>query len=443
MARHTRASNGHAVSSDVEGTNVTTKRIRRTHRKSRNGCMECKNCHIRCDERRPCCANCEAAERTCSVGQSHSHSPHSQFAQHNALPSITDLDPTLDQAFSPPSTTQVGDVHSPPVPCLPGLLSFNDTVPQATFTSQHIILLRHADRVPDMTGPGRNAVDVAIRRAVDSPYLLDEILAFTAFHLAYVYPGSAPTLRHLATELQNRALTSFTSLTKAIPNDDKATGVPRFLFSAILGRHVLADALAYHSSDFHAFIDRFVECINLNRGVRAVTPPARQFLFNSELRPFLNVVIEAQSKITSPGNECDPLIRLMDISDLSATSANACRQAVTVLQQSFDVCRHLDEADYSQSASAFSVTIEAGFVDMLRKHQPEALVILAYFGVLLHRCRSFWAFGEAGGTIVRAAAGHLGSYWQEALAWPLHVLETEHSPKLANLVSGSEGIPVS
>jgi hypothetical protein len=133
----------------------------------------------------------------------------------------------------------------------------------------------------------------------------------------------------------------------------------------------------------------------------------------------------------------------MDISDLSATSANACRQAITVLQKSFDICRYLDEADYSQSASAFSVTLEAGFIDMLRKHQPEALVILAYFGVLLHRCRNFWAFGEAGGTIICAVAGHLGSYWQEALAWPLHVLDTEHTPKLANLVPGSNGIAMS
>lgn len=39
---------------------------RRSHRKSRNGCVECKRRHIRCDEGRPACTNCTIAERTCS-----------------------------------------------------------------------------------------------------------------------------------------------------------------------------------------------------------------------------------------------------------------------------------------------------------------------------------------------------------------------------------------
>lgn len=325
---------------------------------------------------------------------------------------------------------QLGDPRTPPAGCHPGLSSVPDSAPKAVFTPQHLILLHHAHTVPNITGPNRSAVDIAVRRAVDSPYLIDEVLAFTAFHLAHVYPGSAVYLRHLSTELQTRALASFTRLTETVPNDDKATAVPRFLFSGILGRHVLADTLAYCRSDFHLFIDRFVECFNLNRGIRAVIPPARDYLPNSELQPFLNVVLDAQKKITSPGTQCDPLVHLMDDSDLSEASANACRQTIEVLQWSFDLCDGLDEGEYPQSASVFSVRIEVGFVDMLRKRQPEALVILAYYGVLLHRCRSFWAFADAGAPIIRAVAEHLGSYWQNVLAWPLQVIDTERNAEL-------------
>lgn len=494
MARRTRALTKQIESNGSATANGTAARTRRFHTKSRNGCTECKQRHIRCDERQPSCANCEAAERVCvfptpkgakvkqkqgqryHATQQHRHQttaamlPGFEGGSHNSantsdnadgehapLPSsllqqrnnhldlgqapdqpswsslptpnplsfITGFDVNPYQTPCSASSMQPSDIQTPPANCCPGLSPAPDAVPEAIFTPQHMILLHHSYAVPNVTGPKRSAVDIAICHAINSPYLLDEVLAFTAFHMASLYPGSAVHLQRLATELQTRALATFTRLTESLPHDDKATAVPRFLFSAILGRHVLADTLTYCRSDFYFFIDRFVECVNLNRGIRAVTPPAWEYLRTTELLPFLTIFREAEEKIISPGNECDPLSRLMDDSDLSETSVQSCRQAIEVLQRSFDVCHGLEEEEYPQAVSAFSVKIKVGFVDVLRKHRPEALVILAYYGVLLHRCRSFWPFGDAGASIIHAIAEHLGMYWQAALAWPLHVLETE------------------
>lgn len=67
--------------------------IRRQHKKSRNGCSECKRRHIRvgrtssavtvprliflsgrqCDEQRPTCINCTKAERACSYTTEENH----------------------------------------------------------------------------------------------------------------------------------------------------------------------------------------------------------------------------------------------------------------------------------------------------------------------------------------------------------------------------------
>lgn len=348
-----------------------------------------------------------------------------------SLPIIMDVGGKPHRIPSPASPIQLCDANSPPAGCCPGLSTVPAIAPKGIFTPQHMILLHHADRVPNFTAPNRSAVDIAVRHIIGSPYLMDEVLAFTAFHMAYLYPGSAAYLRQLAAELQNRALTSFSRLTQMVPIDDKATAVPRFLFSAILGRHVLADTLTHYHSDFHVFIDRFIDCINLNRGIKAVTPPASDFLNDTEIQPFLSVVLEAQKKIVSSGVECGPLKRLMENSDLNDVSIKACLQAIEILQFSFDLCHELSEEDYPQAASVFSVRIEADFVEVLRRHRPEALVILAYYGVLLFRCRSFWAFGDAGTIMIRAIAGQLGSYWQEALAWPLHVLDTERTPELS------------
>ncbi|KAK1711922.1 uncharacterized protein BDZ83DRAFT_723767 [Colletotrichum acutatum] len=454
MVRETRASARHNDSSDTGSTVADTARAqetRRSHKKSRNGCAECKRRHIRCDERQPSCANCEVAERACFfpppklpsqpalhqqsntsvVTHAPSHPSHSLPSRPADVPAAVGLGLSShqsDQTLSPASTTQLSSAQAPPsLDCQLGLsmLGTPNAPSEAIYTPQHMVLLHHAAAVPHFTGPARSALDVAVRRAVDSPYLLDEILAFTAFHMVQLYPGSSTHLRDLATELQNRALSSFTRLTETVARDDKATAVPRFLFSAILGRHVLADTLAHYRSDFKSFIDRLVECFNLNRGVNSVTPPARNFLQNTELQPVLNVILEAEKRMSTRGDECESLKRLLNDSDLSESSARACHEVIGLLQWCFDICRVLDEGDYAQAASTFSVKVPVGFVDMLRKHRPEALIILAHYGVLLHRCRGFWPFADAGAFIVRAVARHLGNYWQGALSWPLLVLETE------------------
>jgi hypothetical protein len=53
-----------AAAAEVASTKTT--KTRRPHKKSHNGCTECKTRHIRCDERQPTCANCEVAERSCA-----------------------------------------------------------------------------------------------------------------------------------------------------------------------------------------------------------------------------------------------------------------------------------------------------------------------------------------------------------------------------------------
>lgn len=309
---------------------------------------------------------------------------------------------------------------------LPGLLGDPDLASPATFALPHMVLLRHADAVPNFTGANRSIMDIALQHAATSPFLLDETLAFTAFYLTALYPGSARHLSQLATQLQTRALASFSHLTEGVPPDDKTTAVPRFLFSAILGRHYLADTLANQCENFDLFVERIAECFDLNRGIKAVTPQARVFLYESELRPFLDITLDAQSKIVSPGHECDALGHLIDSCDLSETTIIACRQSISLLQRSFDILHFLDEKDYPQSASTFSVQADLALVNAIRKHQPEALIILAYYGVLLYQCRTFWPFHRAGGGVVRAIAKYLGNYWQEVLVWPLSVVGPEN-----------------
>ncbi|KAK8920427.1 hypothetical protein H634G_02413 [Metarhizium anisopliae BRIP 53293] len=440
---------------------------RRSHRKSRNGCVECKRRHIRCDERRPACANCAIAERACVFppvkdrslrreGLSPSHSPsgaETHARTDDRSPSATAWNSSDARTPRTPSDTalpQLSRTQSHPTTSEPSPLpSFGESFPQSyepswsdppLFTADHLSLLYHITLTRDsffMTpGQDTDILEMALRFASSHPYFIDEVLALAALHKATTTSPSDPApLLHVATELQTRAIARFTRISSTLPPDDMASSIPRFLFAATLSLHDLADTLssvrALHHSQFHVFVNRFVDCFRIHHGVRAIIRPTWQHLVASELEPLLTLTHKARMDVepgargeSKGGHECRPLHDLLDSSDLGPATVTACREAVDRLQWAFDMYRDLPTPVAGpHAASAFSVTVSTDYLDVLRRLQPEAVVVLAYYGVLLHRCRHFWIFGDAGAFVVRAIAQHLGAYWQGVMAWPLSTVE--------------------
>jgi hypothetical protein len=290
----------------------------------------------------------------------------------------------------------------------------------------------------DLTGHGRSMpiVDIAIRHAVDCPYLIDQLLALSAMHLAQGHPEQSPLYLHLATELQTRALASFGNeagimattglsvMDSAMPTEGSMESVPRFLFTTTLTLHVLTETLSYHRGDFGQFLNRFAECVHLHRGVRGLLQPTWSMLQQSQ--QLQNPMSDRQG-----GSECDSLFALIDGSPsgiLTAESAEACRGAARSLQWSFDMASRLPNPDVPHVVTGFTVTMPAEFAELLRRQPmsaPEALVVLAYYGVLLHRRRRYWVCGNSGAYVILSVARALGDQWRGPMRWPLQVLEEE------------------
>lgn len=306
--------------------------------------------------------------------------------------------------------------------------------------------------MPDsILGRGQSTyiIDIGLRYACESPYLIDQLLAFASLHLAYLQssPSAAEPFRHQATELQTRALAYFTNETEQLnrvmsqhditpkaevppATDDPYEayhGVPRFLFATTIGLHVLAETLLYHHDDLDAFLTRFVECINLLRGVRTVVKPTWEGLLQSEVGPLFSAVKHVNST-RQRGAECDSLLERIKSQDrggdvVDDAAKETCLETAEHLQWAFDMQNRLSDSEGPHAPSAFSVVVPGPFVDLLRLRNPLALVVLAYFGVLVHRARRFWIFGESGTFLIRSIASHLGSSWEEALRWPAGQLE--------------------
>ncbi|KAL2214123.1 hypothetical protein CC79DRAFT_1392004 [Sarocladium strictum] len=482
-----------AAAASTPGASGGPKTSRRPHRKSRDGCAECKRRHIRCDKGRPACTNCTIAERACAYPAGSSapaktkatHSPpvsspnglttESATGAKRQKPSLL-VTPKIEEPITPaPSASpsdprpsfprlpfhlgafsETGSTHSP------GGASSSATTPNpqhqqqpppfhhslrpSTFSAKDLVLLHHASTsMPDaILGRGQTIyiMDIALRYAVESPYLINQLLAFAALNLAHVQHDLSATepLRHQATELQTLALTDFTKETECLTTmyqqreqqneeqqDDAYHGVPRFLFASILGLHVFADTLLNHHSDLPTFLERFTDCMHLHRGVRTVLKPTWEGLLQTELGPLFSALTHSTAT-RQKGTECDDLLTFIRGPKISALGIEesvmeTCLEAVEHVQWGFDLQARLSDAEGPHATSATSVLLPGSFVDSLRQLEPLALVVLAYFGVLVHRSRRCWIFGDSGAFVIRAVAGHLDSTWEEPLKWPLEQVD--------------------
>ncbi|KAK7415077.1 hypothetical protein QQZ08_012437 [Neonectria magnoliae] len=439
------------------GSSATnTAKLRRAHRKSRNGCWECKRRHIKCDESRPKCSNCLVSERDCSfphsasaptpastptpnlasattpaatIVNSPSRSPADSTSSSGALYPSQHL---LPSSCGPRGFPVVDDVAPPTLPSFNEFFagspssSLPDSPPQPGFTAKHLILFHHAQTsMVFTTNFMPAAISIAVQWAQEAPYAMDQLLALAADHLALHSPESCNVHRRDATELQTRALMWFNRDTQDNVNQDNdRLVIPRFLFASLLSIHMLYETLAYYRGSYHAFIDRFIEFTHLHRGVRTVMSNSYDLILESGLRPFM-VNIRLASESDHLGVECAELERLIDGSDLAPATVAACKSACQAVQWAFNVHASLPSDDNIHAVTALPVLLTPEYVDALRKHRPEALLVLVYYGVLLHRCRNSWIVGDAGAAVIHLIADYLGSFWSEPLRWPMEVISTE------------------
>ncbi|KAL5596605.1 uncharacterized protein BROUX77_007289 [Berkeleyomyces rouxiae] len=379
---------------------------RRSHRKSRNGCRTCKGRHMKCDETRPICINCSVAGRTCEYktdGPSRSHSP----ALRN-LPNI----PSPDSCVSNPS---------PPTESLAFKPSAAGVADEAdTFTLEHLSLFHHAHELLDTAMipqcSSSQPAKTVIQHALRTPYLMNELLAMSALHLAHCHPEQ-PNYLQQATALQTRGLSSFI---KSKDDPPEISRLPRFMFSSLLGLHVLHDSLRKRPGNFSIFLDQFMEYMTLHRGVSTTTGNSWSTIRNSSLKASIMEVEDAFHNGRGFEEEVKILYDMVNQSHLDPSSLETYNKAISTLHSCLNL-HHTLHQNITQPAggpSTFCITVNKEYIELLKQRRPEALVILAFYATMLYQSRSFWMFADGGQYLIEAITAHLGSHWEHWLLWP-------------------------
>ncbi|KAF4469011.1 Sterol uptake control 2 [Fusarium albosuccineum] len=169
---------------------------RQGHRKSRNGCAVCKKRHIKCDERRPKCGNCEISERQCFYV-----SP--KKAKVGASPYEQEL---TTSAWLQTASTSSDEV----VVASPDLHSLE---PDDLFTFEHLNLLYHVqENITEwmmVTEQLKPLANVYVTAALKTPYLMNQLLALSAMNLRTIDKANSDSYTQAATHLRHRALRGF------------------------------------------------------------------------------------------------------------------------------------------------------------------------------------------------------------------------------------------
>ncbi|KAL7949785.1 hypothetical protein V8C42DRAFT_311942 [Trichoderma barbatum] len=393
--------------------------MRSSHRKSRNGCRECKQRHKKCDESSPICLNCSIANRSCSYR--HTRPSHRPFATRQVVPLLT---PSLSTA---PPLTQ----------CLA-----YEWRAQA-YSLGHLELLHHFEsrgfEEASMLPLPASTRRVMMQCALTNPYLMDQILALSAAHMSTIHQGQQRIFRNKATELQTRALTLFNRSELGISKQNSCSW---FLYASLLGLQVMFET--FQCNNFDSFLQQLATYFPLHRGVHAVIQKSWP-----TIKDLVEEIVGQRDLSDARGlgkrrpQECDDIISLIEECNVGKSDREVCLEAVEILQWIFELHRINPRIQFQVHFTiAWSILVPARFGEMLRQRIPEALVILSFYAVLLHRSRHFWIFGDSGRFLIQSISAYLGTQWARWLRWPNEQLKAGCSISRLYPTEFQEQVPV-
>lgn len=308
----------------------------------------------------------------------------------------------------------------------PPYLALNQGLVESMVNLDHLELLYHfytdtcqtLVRTQDQIELYRNLV---VNQGIANPFLMHQILAFSAIHLGVLRPQRHQYYRSLATSLQSRALAGFNEI---LPRVDATSCLPVLLFSHLVALHTFHDIFTFLEDDFNAFMDGLIGCVKLLRGVNLVSQTWWDVLLKSELGGIMKEADDVRYSEKPSKGECSPLRDLVAVADLSTSSKEACTEALEKLQDYFDVENVYpgDPLNTTNVIFAWFVTASAQYTELVDQRRPEALILLAYYAVLLHRRRKSWVVGDAGQRLLKSITAYLGRRWEQWLTWPQNAI---------------------
>ncbi|KAL6707023.1 hypothetical protein ACN47E_004973 [Coniothyrium glycines] len=412
---------------------------RKAHRKSRNGCIACKQRRIKCSEEKPKCSHCVRHDVACI------------YKILDAPQRATSTTSHASPCFQAESRASSQHASSPGIAVTALNHGRAAVQSQTSFELHDLALLHHWMLFTSRSIVASPQVDhywhtVFPEIGFKHNYVMHGILSLAALHIAYLHPMDRRL--HMPTAAQHHALAlgGFRKDMESIgPHNADAlfASASLMFFYAFLTFGKLYnvdnenDSVAIRTSRVLG-----TTWIPLVRGIKAVLDPTYEYVKNGPLQGTLTLSGWEEMDPDKQGCPDDPYLLRIRTTWQGDNNAQTYDETLHVLRKAVAWLAYFQglpkeaqaEWGYNRDWSApfvwLSIAPEKYFV-LQRQRQPLALLLFAYFGVLLQRLDGLWWLDSCGKSIVQAVDECLGSYWQSWMDWPLRVVGLRQGENIA------------
>lgn len=414
---------------------------RRSHRKSRDGCIPCKRRRVKvrkpstwyinyacsvcaitdgiqCDERRPECTNCVNRNTACQYAREASvTSPRSNTEESSrSLP----IHPLLTSAEAhsisiPQDQTSILNKQAEGAGNLPQIsdLNIRDMELLLHWCSSTYATIAHTKEVEDVFQ------FLLPTEGLTYPFVLHGVLALSALHIARTENRSdGLSYFSIALEHQNRALARFRPEILSL-NCDNSNIV--FVFSGILFQLAFAKGPCSPFAETYDPIRDLLQGFDLCRGLREVTGLSWHWVKEGRIS---DVLIRVDDDKTWPLSDKvqEAFSHLNHLNQYNgkeiSTHDTACyASAISSLKDMMEI--YQGKPRRVELALRWPFNLTNKYVDLLREHDSMALVILAHYCLILHLFRHQWCMEDWSLHLARAIWGLLDEYWRPSAIWVL------------------------
>ncbi|KAH8689501.1 hypothetical protein BGW36DRAFT_365269 [Talaromyces proteolyticus] len=389
------------------------------HKKSRNGCKECKIRRVKCDEKQPTCSNCERRAETCvflNASQEQSDQDETTVAKQtsDSLDSASLLSPTLSGDSD--SQTNYHSIYS-------DIGDFQ--LPESR--SRRLLELRLLDFYKDHSAnplPDLPKSDVVTAWSSQVPQLAlkyDNVqymmFCLASCQLLRSEPGNFELLNAqrvylgLAMHEQQMAVSQLN-----LENCDSVSYTGMLLLITAIARLWRRPMNPYVPP---------TECLRLGNGVGAVLERAKVMLKekkDAKMWLFINAPPVFDRNIIFAKENRIPFQRLLDpnIQPSNPDTHEAYEKAVAYLGY---LHKSIQENEpvyiFGRKVMSFSIFVPREYIDLVEEQRYRALVVLAHYFGFMSRAKSLWWAVETPEQEIRAIQNILPQEWQGYMRWPL------------------------
>ncbi|PYH42218.1 uncharacterized protein BP01DRAFT_140046 [Aspergillus saccharolyticus JOP 1030-1] len=392
--------------------------LRRPHRKSRHGCLECKHRRVKCDELRPVCSNCAKRMSQCKYD------------------SATSLLWTNDELRPRPRPNQSGSegpreaesTFSTTANSLRILGKLNgDDKPQsvARLNLSDLELMMHwcNSTYKALSRIGKTDVIWQARvpeEALSHPFLMHGLLALSAIHLARTRDEvKRAAYVSIAVAHEHQALAFFR---EQLSDINASNAKAMFAFASVVVVYTFGFLHPSHApgtDDPWACINGILQVFTLARGVQQILDKATSTIRNSDWAALFQ--LDDYDDVL-PEDERLALDRLHEVNQVCKGQDPA--HDLTTYEHAIENLADLMAAAHQgvtsvRQACRWAMRLRTEFLQLLQEHQPLALVVVAYYCAILHRLRDVWFVDDWGIRVLKAIWQVLDDQWRPLLDQPM------------------------